>query len=423
MNELLIGYFWKHRLAGGEFRNEDGMKVKVEHPGVANMHAGPDFLNARIRIGDTLWAGNVEIHWRASDWIRHKHQDDEKYANVILHVVMVNDQTVFSTAGRKIPCLNFSDYVPDTVLATYERLMTVKSEIPCHAFLGQLKWPPLLPWLGRLALERLERKAHILIRDLAEFNNQWYDLGVMSLFKTFGIPANSMSFERLGRKYLEIKSNHSLDREDTEAVLFFLSGMIPADIKDVCLIEWRKKGAELAGIENSLLSSDWSFLRMRPQSFPSIRLALLAAMLPRIPSNIEEALDTQNAAELMDLFNVRASSYWETHFSPGSESTRTYPKVIGGQFATTLTANWLSPLLAARGIYTGEHRLVRKAFTALETAQAEDNHITRKWQNLNLQRITGTESQGLMELFQSYCSAKKCLECRIGFVILNGRHS
>ncbi len=418
MKEELLAYVWKHRLCGRHFHTGDGESLEVVHPGVSNGNAGPDFLNARLRIGGTLWAGNVEIHWKASDWKRHQHCSDPKYNNVILHVVMEEDVEIFTQAARKLSCLALSAYLSKDFFARYEALMQSSNQIPCYPLLPLLHWPPLLPWLGRLALERLERKAREMLARIEGHPAQWNSLILEYLFRAFGLPVNTEPFMRLFRKYRELDNTSLTDPGLTEALLLYLSGLLDEAPEDDYVRHCRSEGRRLARGISPLQASDWSLLRMRPHSFPSVRISMLAQLLAGQVKPIEERLKGIDACTAPGFFDVQASSYWDEHFLPGRPSGRSYPKQLGLQFKTALAANWLAPALTAIGISEEDHHWVRRALGILEALPPEDNQVTRQWKALKLEKMSGTESQGLIELYQSYCSHKRCLDCRIGYLIL-----
>lgn len=418
MKEELIAYVWKHRLCGRHFHTVDGEDLEVLHPGVSNGNAGPDFLNARLRIEGTLWAGNVELHWKASDWERHHHSSDPRYNNVILHVVMESDREIVTQAGRKLSTLALSPYLNNDFFARYESLMQSNSHIPCYPQLPALHWPPLLPWLGRLALERLERKAREMLSRINGHPGQWNALLLEYLFRAFGLPVNTEPFVRLCRKYQQVEVNTLQDARLTEALLLHLSGLLDEAPEDDYVRYCRSEGSRLAQGILPLQAADWSLLRMRPHSFPPVRIAMLAQLLAGEAVPLEERIKGLDTRKAIALFDVQASSYWDEHFLPGRVSNRSYPKKLGAQFRTALAANWLAPVLTAIGIAEEDHRWVRTAFSIMEALPPEDNQVTRQWSALKLEKISGTESQGLIELYQSYCSRKKCLECRIGYLIL-----
>lgn len=418
MKEELLHFAWMYRIAGRHFRSTKGEPVDVEHPGVLNHHAGPDFLNARVRIGDTRWAGNIEVHFRASDWDQHGHSNDLKYSNVVLHVVMEFDTDVHTKSGRKIPCVELSAYLPDDLSQRFDHLLESEGDIPCHSFLGEINWPPLLPWLGRLALERLEKKARELIsrqEQVDEPNSMVYQ----KLFTVFGIPANQENFSILAGRFMKIPDFRTLDADATESALLWLGGLLEGIRGDKWVDRKQADGQRICGDIPCMDKEAWSFLRMRPASFPTVRLALLSSLLPMLPQDPWNALGNYSLEEWSFLSDIQASAYWDDHFIPGRESTRSYPKGLGKQFLSTLIANWLAPLLTAHGLLSDKHTSIRKAFTALERTEPEENRVTRLWQDLKLEKITATESQGLLELHNSYCRQKRCLECRIGYLILN----
>lgn len=413
-------YIWRHSLAGRSFQSTDGQEIRVEHPGVWNRHAGPDFLNARIRIGDTLWAGNVEMHLRASDWGRHGHEQDEKYRNVILHVVLSEDEKVFSGLGRRLPCLDLSEWIPAGIVERYGEWQASADPMPCRPFLHQLNAASLRPWLGRLALERLERRGHELIRTLDEGPEAWEVCFHTLLFRAFGLPANGLPFEMLARIWLRVPGRKKLAAADAEAALLYLSGLLEACAEDPWCREQVERGRALAPELTPLQPALWSLLRMRPAAFPSIRIAQLAAVLAALgPAGHQERL-TLEPAHWVRILQTQASAYWDDHYRPGQAVLRSYPKIIGPQQRTSLVANAFAPYLSASGLWHDDHALVRRAVALLERVAPEDNRVVRNWLNLDRTDVSALETQGWMELDRSFCNAGRCLECRIGYQLLGG---
>ena len=129
--EKLLHYIWKHKILPlHQLFTTDGSQVEIINPGMHNQNAGPDFLNARIKIDGTLWAGNIEIHTLSSDWMRHRHDENPAYDNVILHVVGTPDCTVFNSHGKPIPQMQLD--IPDYIRANFNELQNSDRSPRCR---------------------------------------------------------------------------------------------------------------------------------------------------------------------------------------------------------------------------------------------------------------------------------------------------
>lgn len=392
----------------------------MDHPGVWNRNAGPDFLNARIRIGDTLWAGNVEIHVRASDWLRHGHERDPKYHNVVLHVVMEEDAVIQGSGERRIPCLELVHWIPAGISERYGQWLSSPDAMPCQPYLHQINPVGLMPWLGRLALERIERKGREFLSTLDGGGQQWEMAFNISLFRAFGLPANALPFELLARMWVlaGVPGNHQAS--ELEALLLYLGGFLPGKLNDAWTISTLERGRSMAGDLTPLDPSLWSMLRMRPAAFPAVRISQLAQVLCGLHSMDHNKRISLSINQWLEIINSKASAYWDDHFLPGQGTLRSYPKVIGPQQKTAIAANAIAPYLCAAGLWNDDHELVRKAVSLLEKTVMEENHITKRWEAIEQNGFSGLESQGWMEVNQSLCSQGRCLECRIGYLLLGG---
>ena len=155
--ELLYQYLWKQRMMGRKCLTVRGDDVEIIYAGIHNRDAGPDFLNARLRINDREWIGNVEIHVKASDWRRHGHDADPAYGNVILHVVGVDDMRVSRGDGSEIPQTVVT--FPESFYRMYEALSHRISNVPCEPYIRQLPGLSVADWLSSLCVERMQDKA------------------------------------------------------------------------------------------------------------------------------------------------------------------------------------------------------------------------------------------------------------------------
>ncbi len=149
ISERLLQFIWQFQYtAAKELTTVQGESLQIIHPGFFNTNEGPDFLQAKIKIGNTLWAGNIELHIRSSDWYVHAHEKDPNYSNIILHVVWLQDKDVLDRNGHRLPALELQSLVANSMLFQYEQLMQSQGFVPCE---NQL---PVLSDIHWLKLER-----------------------------------------------------------------------------------------------------------------------------------------------------------------------------------------------------------------------------------------------------------------------------
>lgn len=419
MKEALPVFLWKYRVLGQDFLSTERENIHVFSPGTENRDSGPDFINARIKIGDTLWAGNVEVHWNASDWKRHGHQDDPVYDSVILHVVMNADDKVKTLRGRQLVTLSLRDSDANNVIMKYESLRLSHHKIPCNNLMRNEKIAMPGPWLTRLAVERLEDRAETLIRQLMWEEGDWDKVFMTLLFRSYGQAVNAEAFIRLARKCLAVNEFKHLDTEDHEAVLLYLSGMLTNSDDDPWLKKLYVRAIICVDGIPPMPKSVWKFMRMRPHNFPSIRMAQLAAGLSGILAIPHACRLKMHGEEWRHALSVPASDYWDNHFRPGVNTGRSWTKKPGPGFVDTLIINAVVPYLAASARFENQNGLMLKALDMLENAKPEENVIIRQWIDVGIQPLNATESQGLVELFRAYCTQHKCLQCRIGYLLLH----
>ena len=419
MKEDFLHFIWKHRL----FKNDHlfttaGEPVEIVYVGQHNADAGPDFLNAKIKIGGTLWVGNVEIHRRASDWARHIHHEDTSYDSVVLHVVKTDDVPVRRRSGQEVPTLLLQyDEGPEK---EYEHWQASTDWIACCRKIHLVDDFRIQHFLSRLAIERLEQKTEQIKIVLEHSGGNWYKAFYQLLFRAFGFSINSIPFELLAKSIpFQVIEKHRKSLLHTEALLFGQAGFLNEQSNDdyiICLqkeYNFLKNKFSLKPVDRQI----WKFLRLRPANFPSIRLAQLAQLL-QIPNHLSDyLLSVKELPLLIKLFDVQASDYWNTHFLPDRPAPSS-PKKLGLPSIHTIIINMAIPFLFAHGKHFGNDENCEKALCWLEELPAEDNHILRGWSALGIKPKNAFYSQALLQLKTMYCDKKRCLHCAIGSVLL-----
>ncbi|MGE4585911.1 MAG: DUF2851 family protein [Mangrovibacterium sp.] len=416
MNESFLRFIWRQGLF--DQRNlctTDGLPVRILSPGISNPDAGPDFFDARIWIGETLWAGNVEIHKRSSDWKRHRHDRNAAYDNVILHVVAENDRPVRNFRGQIVPalCLVYPEYLE----ANYLELLHAEDWIACEKQLHCLDRVDPGLWLHRLMVERLQGKTGEILLRLKENKNDWNETFYQFLARNFGFRANALPFELTARNLpLRIAGRHRDKLFSMEALYFGTAGMLQqnpdcGDYASALYHEYTylRRKYQLTAVPGHL----WKFLRLRPLNFPSIRLAQFAALIFCSDALFSRIIETGSLDRLRVCFRVKASSYWDTHFRFDRLSPEC-SKSTGRALVDSLIVNTVVPFLFVYGNVYHKEELKDRALQFLEQLPAESNVLIRHWKELGIQVDSAFESQALIQLKNRYCIPRRCPECFFG---------
>lgn len=420
--EKLMQYVWKHRL----WRSEDmvtntGKKVRVVDPGLLNTDAGPDFFNAKIEIDGHMWVGNVEMHYRATDWKRHHHDSDKAYDSVILHVVAKDDAPVRRTNGELIPQLVLE--VSPQFNADYASLVGATIEVPCAEKIKQVPHLTIVEWVEGLAFERLHGKVERIHQLLDSFNGSWEDVCYVTLARNFGFGINNDAFERLARRTpLRLLGKHSDSVLQIEALLFGQAGMLDAQ-KPGMDSYYNQLCTEYAFLSNKfqltpMEKESWKLFRIRPQNFPYRRIAMLAQFIEggfRMMSRIHEA---EGEKEMRALFEVELSGYWTKHYTFGKPNERA-TATLSRSSIDIILINTVAPLLYAYGELTGNYEMTDKAIKLLEDLWAESNSIVSHFVAYGIDCPDALTSQALVQLKREYCDARKCIYCKIGHHLLS----
>lgn len=419
MKESILHYIWQQKLfVSSDMMTTDGEQIEVIDVGKLNIDAGPDFFNAKIKIGNTLWAGNVEIHLQSSDWFKHNHQDNKAYDSVILHIVKKSDAEVYRTDGEKIPQveLNFSKQIE----TDYIQLISEQKWIPCA---DKIKFVPeifIQSWKNTLLVERLEQKMDAIVNLLNANNQHWEEAFYITLARNFGFGTNSQAFEQLAKSTpLSALGKHKNNLFQLEAILFGQSGLLDNSFKDEYVEKLKKEYEFLAAKFDlkPLKASQWKLLRLRPDNFPHVRIAQFAALIHSSSKLFSKVLEKPELDYLNKIFDLKPSEYWQTHYTFASESTKK-SKSLGQQSKNILYINTVIPFLFCYGSQKGNQEMKDKALELLEAIPEERNSIITGWKSLGLTVKTAYDSQALLQLKKNYCDDKKCLRCRIGHKVL-----
>lgn len=420
--EKLMQYIWQHWLWSlSEMRTVDGKPIRIIDPGILNTDSGPDFFNAKIEIDGHLWAGNVELHTRASDWKRHNHDKDKAYDSVILHVVEKDDAPVYRSNGELIPQMELK-YAHD-FSSKYADLVNSTNSLPCAT---QIKnTPPLViaEWIQSLAFERLQSKTERIKALYDTFCGSWEDVCYVTLARNLGFGINNDAFERLAKRTpLRLLHKHCDSMLQIEALLFGQAGMLDQDLypHDPYYQQLCQEYAFLANkFSLTPMNADaWKSFRIRPQNFPHRRIAMLAHYIYDGFRLMEAILNAHEEEDLRELFCVELSGYWSNHYSFGNTSSFT-PKALGNSSIDIILINTVAPLYYAHATINGNWENAERATDLLETVKPEKNSITEMFVRAGIKCDNALFSQALIQAKREYCDTRKCLYCAIGHRLLS----
>lgn len=427
--EKLLQYVWKHKLFPLQALNTtDGSNVEVIDVGLQNSDSGPDFFNAKVKINDTVWVGNVEIHMKSSEWYAHGHDKDATYNNVILHVAEEVNADVVTEAGRSLPQIELK--IPEKIYGNYRRLLEEDKYPPCYGIIPQISTFEIHSWMSALLAERLERKTNDILKRVSMCDGSWESAYFMTLARNYGFGINGDAFEMLASKIPLNCAAHQRDNIlQIEALFMGQAGLLSDDALQPVYMQdaidegyFKKLQNEYSFLANkyNLKPMDremWKFMRLRPQNFPHIRISQIANLYCSRKADLADIIECSTTDELKDALNTDVTPYWETHYTFGSTSCKT-SKSMSPSSLDLLIINTAVPMMFAYGRHRGDEKLCEKALDILDGLKAENNFIVRMWRMCGLLVRCAGDSQALIQLKKEYCDTKKCLKCRIGYEYL-----
>ena len=427
MSEAFLHYIWQFQYFDKhELQTTSGDPIQIFNPGNRNSHAGPDFQNARMKIGGMEWIGSAEIHIQASGWIEHKHDRDEAYENVILHVVWKNDKAIRRSDGSLLPTLELMNRVNPKFFLNYQRLVNSPESIPCAPFITQVKEITKHAMVDRVLMDRLESKSTRIFEILNKNHHDWQETCYQVLARSFGFKVNADPLQQLAQLLpYKVLRKHGDKLLHIEALLFGQAGFLEEDNDDeyYCLLkrEYNLLRQKYRLSDRRLNKAQWKFLRLRPANFPTIRLAEFASLLHARPSLFSTILEAETYPALVSIFSAQQSGYWTCHYT-FFKNAKEPVNFLGGSSIATIIINAVVPLLVAYGKSRDDQRYVDRAVAILRQTPGESNTIISQWKTLGLNSKTAFDSQALIELQNNYCGKKRCLDCTIGVSLINPRH-
>ncbi len=425
MTEDFLHYAWEfQKFLTNNLKTTNGETITVEKVGAHNLNSGPDFFYAQVSINNQLWAGNVEIHIKSSDWYAHHHENDEAYDNVILHVVWEYDADIYRKDNTTIPTLELKSIMDPKLLDTYRVLLNRKQQwISCDKDFAKVNDFLFNNWLESLYIERLNHKSIKIEEELKKSNNHWEEVLFKLLFKNFGLKVNGASFYSIANSIdynLLIKIN---DVVDFEAILFGQAGLLNQDIESTYYNNLKQKYNYLKykyHLQNDQVISS-KYFRLRPPNFPTLRLSQFAVLYFEKQTLFSKILEIKSINDYYDLFAISASKYWDSHYNFGVSSFNR-KKRLTKPFIDLLLINTIIPILFSYGKYTGKDNS-EELLKLAASISSEKNSIIKKYNELRPASKNSLHSQALIQLNNHYCINKKCLNCVIGNSILTNSYS
>lgn len=428
--ESLLHYTWKHRLFPlAPLTTMDGQPVEVIDPGMENRNDGPDFFNAKVKIGGTLWVGNVEIHVNASDWYLHGHDTDKRYDSVVLHVATTVDREVKRTDDTPIPQMALQ--VPQHIVNNYRELLAADRYPPCYRIIPELSNLTIHSWMSSLLYERLDQRAELITARYEAHDKNWDDALFCTLARNFGFGTNGEAFDEWARRIdFRAVDKHADNLLQVEAFFFGQAGLLDeatvpeyyheALQEDTYFQMLKREYAFLAhkfGLR-PMEATMWRLLGMRPANFPHVRLAQLAHLYHERRISVSKLLAAPDRTAITELLSVEASDYWDTHYTFASTPSAPTKKRVTDSAVTLLLINSVAPFYYSYGRRKDNEQYCEQAILLLEQLKAENNYIIRTWIDCGLLVKNAADSQALIQLKKQYCNRHDCLRCRIGYEYL-----
>lgn len=385
-------YVWQQRLFSS-LVTVDGDPIEVIHPGLRNTGAGPDFFNAKIRMDGLLFAGNVEMHVRASDWYRHNHNEDRSYDSVVLHVVMQADAQIKLHDGTSVRTVVM--HIPAEILARHNELLADRDpfcQIRCAPRLGELSTLMIHDWQTALCTQRMIEKTK-RVRDLVD--NQllgWREAFYVVLTRSLGTGVNSDAMERLARSLpLSDILHHKDNLMQIEALLLGQAGLL--GLPDNCFLQREYAFLKQKFSLTPLPYSIWKFGGVRPQAQPHNRLKALALLLFTHKDLFDEICSAPDLKSINKILAVNG---------------------IGQQTIQSLIINAIIPILIGFAQWKGDDEKCEEALMMLEQVPAENNRYIQQWIERGIPVRSAFDTQALLHLYRTYCQHHLCMHCRWG---------
>lgn len=419
MTEDYLHHIWKHRLYDATgLKTTDGQALTIIQNGAHNPNAGPDFLEARLKIGEEKWAGHIELHVRSSDWNKHNHQNDKAYNNVVLHVVYEDDAQVFRESGTAIPTLQLKGRFDELGYWHYEQFISNKRFLACENLLQTVDYIHHENMLNRVLIARFEEKSQMILQIYSASGNDWNETFYHMLIYAFGLKINAEAMRVLASRVpMRLLRKHSGNQAQIEALLLGTAGLLKVvDSYSESLIQeysfLRHKYA-LAPMS----STHFKFARLRPISFPTIRLAQLSGIFAHQSDLFRLCVESKNSDAIKAALQIEPHSYWKTHYTFGKASAPKTKQPAAG-LINLVMINAVVPTLFTYAKTIGNQALQQQALDWLYTLPPEKNSIISNLRQAGFNMKSAYQTQAGLQLYRTFCRQRKCLTCTIGVKLL-----
>ncbi len=424
MEEQFLHYIWRYQYFERPLIGSKGESITVINPGLHNTDAGPDFKDALIEINNLRWAGHVEIHKSASEWHSHGHHKDEAYENVVLHVVWDDNKEVLRQDGTPITSVSLKNKIDPNHYKQYQSLLKSESDIPCSNSLNRVDLLTKVSLLDGVVMERLIVKSSLVNQMLQQSNGDWDEVTYRLIARNFGFNTNSEAFLALAKSVpFRTASKLSKSLVQLESVFYGQAGFLEKDHQGDYFSELKREYLfyrHKYDLGDQLPSHLWKFLRLRPANFPTIRIAQFCQLIFEVKHLFSWFTSSRSYNDIVSSLGVSQSKFWRTHYDFDKVAERKIGG-LGKSSIENIIVNTVVPILVAYGKHLDQQEYIERALSFLREVPPEKNRITRKWEQYNWQSKSALDSQGLIELYNSYCSKNKCLVCSIGNKIIQSQ--
>ncbi len=421
MKEDLLQFAWQYKLIKpGVYHTVKGTVLEILHPGEKNTNEGADFFNAKIKLGNLILAGNIELHVKTSDWIKHHHEQNRSYDNIILHVVYEHDREIEQNQVFNVEVFELKKHFPKHIVANYTQLIKSKSKIPCEKNFSAAGSLSIESWISRMTVERVEKKREQVKQVFDSCNGDYSQTFYTLLLRNFGFNVNAQPFEMLAKAVpLATLLKHSNQLLQLEALLLGGAGFLGELSEDKYIQQLQNEFSFLAGKYKIIPLKKELFkqARMRPANFPSLRLAQFASLIHTQTHLFTHLQNPPPAKELVKQLQVNTSEYWKNHYKTGVKTNRGITR-LGKESAEILLINAFSNFYFFYGRMLGKEHFESYSLELLDELNFENNSKTKLFPNISEKKQSAFHSQGLIHLFDNYCAKKRCLHCGIGNAIL-----
>lgn len=424
ISEELLHFIWNYKLLKTQqLTSVNGTPLKIFHQGELNKDAGPDFFNAKIEVDGITLAGNIEIHVNSSDWLKHRHQNDPAYDNLILHAVYNYDKAIDQNTKHNVEVLELKKYIDEHIIKNYNKLVSSSYDLHCSKEIKNTNALRLSSWLERMLIERLENKTKYARHIFTSTQNDFQQTLYLLLARNFGFKVNAEPFELLAKHLpLSILQKHSGNLLQLEALLYGCAGFLNKSYKNKYIrqlqneFEFLKNKYKLKELDMKL----WKFLRLRPANFPTVRLWQFAMVIHKGSELFKHPEHLNSVEALGEIISHPHEGYWSNHYKLDGPEVKA-PKGLGKTSVENILINTIAPFLFFYGQQTGNDKFTEAAVNCFEKLAFEDNVKTRHFTKAGLEFKTSAESQGLIHLFDNYCKNTRCLNCGIASGLLLGK--